>query len=288
MAAAYKNRVSLFHGPAFALPKFAAFKRVVTLHDFGFLRHPQWVAPDVRDYLRRMVPQAISVADGIIVPSPGILEELYEFFPTVRGRHVAIIPMGSEFAEHKYEGVTALTPPIDRPYILHVGTLEPRKNLGTLVKAYEKLARLGMPHVLVLVGNNPNVGSSVIDNLDPRIIVTGYVSRSDLAAWYAHASLYVQASWYEGFGMGTLEAYLWGIPIVASRTGWVVQLAESSDYPAVLIDDASDPEALFRAMERGISLGKEIPRSPDRCKGFTWVDIVHRHWYFYEEVVNGT
>lgn len=288
VAAAYRGKISIFHGPAYALPRFAPFKRVVTIHDFGFLRFPQWVDPDVRQYLSSMVPKSIQVADGIIVPTQEIEDEMYEFFPESRKKPVWVVPMGSVFGDNGPKPLP-YSPTGDTPYILHVGTLEPRKNIATLIQAFELLIRnYRIEHKLVLVGAKGWQDEKIRRAIDSfpfagHLILAGYVSLEELATWYAHASLYVQPSWYEGFGMATLDAYIWGLPIVASPTGWVTTLSEES-YPVQFVKDVSRPELLADALRHGLvrmTGGKALLASRN---DHSWLDISKRQWYLYEVI----
>jgi glycosyltransferase involved in cell wall biosynthesis len=120
---------------------------------------------------------------------------------------------------------------VDQPYILAVGTLEPRKNLPTLLRAFAKI-KDDIPHQLVLVGPEGWLTGKLKSTLDElalgdRVRLTGFVSDEELGGWYSAADLFAFPSYYEGFGLPTIEAMLCGAPVLASNT---------SSFPEVVGD----------------------------------------------------
>lgn len=279
--AASQAQLSVFHGPAFALPRWGAFRRVVTIHDLGYLRYPQFVEPAVVQYLRRMVPMSLKAADGIIVPTPQILEEVYAAYPAIRAKPGRVIPMAASLGPP----LQGLPRPRERPYLLHVGTIEPRKNLGTLLEAFAWAVGQGMDrHDLVCVGA-PGLESARFQarlkelGLQERVVVEGYVDDAALSAWYRYADAYVQPSWYEGFGMGTLEAYVQGLRIVATPTGWIAGVTD----PGVRLVEPDNAQAMGQAMLEGV---RAAPSPLRRDQVADWPAVLEQHRRFYHEMTD--
>ena len=277
-----RERVNIFHGPAFSLPLWGKFRKIVTIHDLGFLLDRSWVVEDVRNYLTRMVRLSLKVADHVIVPSDGVMQDLLRFFPWLDASDISVIPLGSRFAGDN-SNPSSKDSDNPRPYILHVGTLEPRKNIRRLIQAFElAVTQRGIPHDLVLVGTYGwNMDGWADELIFPeRVIAPGFVDDSQLKIWYQNADLYVQASHHEGFGLGTLDAFCVGLPIVATRTGWI---AENGDSTTVWIENSSQTEAVFDALCRGLLLGHRV-KGRDSSQ-WSWEHSHRMHWALYQNVV---
>ena len=285
--AAMKAKVDLFHGPGFSLPVWGKFKKVVTIHDLGFAKHPEWTDDTVSRYLKSIVPLSIRAADSIIVPTEEIQADLLEVYPELaRSKNIAVIPMGSLFAASPPRSEPMSTLNRQRPYILHVGTLEPRKNLGTLIKAFDIATQTqNIPHNLVLIGSKgwkterlegTIMGSRVKD----RIIIKGFVEEDELIHWYQRASLYVQPSHYEGFGMATLDAYCAGLPILSTKTGWVASMSD----PAIrFIEEAGNVDEVASGLAYMLEHA-EFPLNRNRER-WSWGEAMHQHCCLYETTV---
>jgi glycosyltransferase involved in cell wall biosynthesis len=136
------------------------------------------------------------------------------------------------------------------PFILFLGTLEPRKNLTTLVKALAPLKEK-IPHTLVLVGQKGWLWEEIFQTVDrlglrDRILWTGYIPDEDRVLFYNAAEFLVYPSWYEGFGMPLLEALQSGCPVIASRVSALPEVVED----AGLLIDPGDVAGLSQAMLR--------------------------------------
>jgi glycosyltransferase involved in cell wall biosynthesis len=233
--------------------------RATTVHDLVPIRFPEWVQRRTRRMHTAKYRDAGS-CDTIFVNSEFTGREVQELLRVPAERiHVA------------YPGVDArFAPEGDRadhgwPYLLSVATLEPRKNLGTLVAAFELLQRDDLR--LVLVGSEGWGRQPALEH--PRIVRLGYVDDEHLARLYRGASVFVYPSRFEGFGIPILEAMASGAPVVASSH-------ESMDEAcgnAALRADPESPEAIAAAVERVlgdpeplVALGRE------QAARFTWLE----------------
>lgn len=246
------GRLTLFHGTNFVLPPPGRAAGVVTVHDLAYLRMPDQVST-ASQRLADLVPRSVARAGAICVPSQAVAAEVEEAYPAARGR-VVVTPLGvaPEWSR---------TPPptaewlrrrgIDRPYLLFAGTVEPRKDLATLVRAYRMLAELDTdPPALVLVG--PEGWGT---GLDERPVPGGALLRlgrrpdDELRTLVAGARALVYPSRYEGFGLPLLEAFACGTPVVASDIPTTREvLGTAADLAALF--PVSDAEALLHRLRQ--------------------------------------
>jgi glycosyltransferase involved in cell wall biosynthesis len=161
------------------------------------------------------------------------------------------------------------------PFILCVGTVEPRKNLTRVVEAFARVRQGGLPHVLVLAGQTYFAAKDIMAtinrlHLEPYVTLVGYVPDEDLPALYNSADLFVYPSLYEGFGIPVLEAMACGTPVVASNATSIPEVAGT----AALLVDPRDVTALADAMVRALTdpdLRKWLHGAGiDRARQFSW------------------
>jgi alpha-1,3-rhamnosyl/mannosyltransferase len=220
LAAADGNRV-LF-APNYLFPplfRFARGARVATVHDLGLFKVPWAVRPDSGEALREGLERTLFAADLLLTPSEAVRRELIERGVSP-GRVRAIHHGPGTLSDQTIGEIPAGTPP---RYALHVGTIEPRKNVGTLLAAWRLLlARHSpAPPPLVLCGGwgwgaETVRGEIAAAGREGWAVHLGYVGPAALAALYAGAELVVFPSFYEGFGLPALEAMRSGAPLLAS------------------------------------------------------------------------
>lgn len=244
------------HSTNLAGPRLTHGKLVVTVHDLSFCRQPQWHKQANNEFSLRALTNAVANADLLIAPSTFTALELVELYPATRGR-VRVVP---EAVLPVYRPATDPAPVrevltrhgLERPYLLFVGTLEPRKNLVRLLKAYERLVAGGQEEFdLVLAGGTGWKAGPIEEALShspvrERIRRLGYVPGPDLPALYQGAWALVYPSLYEGFGLPVLEALACGVPVVTSAAASLPEVGGD----AALYLDPEDPEQLLDALER--------------------------------------
>lgn len=222
LTAADGNRV-LF-APNYLFPplfRFARGARVATVHDLGLFKVPWAVRPDSADALRERLERTLFAADLLLTPSAAVRRELIE--RGVSPDRVRAIHHGTGVLS---QAVPAPLPPGTPPrYALHVGTVEPRKNVPTLLAAWRLLRARGRhgidPPPLVLCGGWGWQAGEIRREIEAAaregwLVHLGYVSAGELAALYRDAELVVLPSFYEGFGLPAVEALQAGAPLVAS------------------------------------------------------------------------
>ena len=243
-----------------------ARRRVITIHDLTYKRFPDLLQKETLHNLEAHMPREIAAADAIICVSESTREDLLRYYQLDSRRAVAI-----------HSGVSVPSPGSRVPglppsYILFVSTIEPRKNLGVLLDAFERLkARNAYDGSLVVVGR---VGWKSED-LVPRLRGRGvhhldYLPPSELTSVYSNAEIFVLPSIYEGFGFPLLEAMAVGVPSIAARSSSLPEIGGD----AALYFDPADSRALEKQIERlanDPALRQElIAQGKKRAAGFRW------------------
>jgi len=241
----------VLHAPDFIAPPVARARRVITIHDLSFLIIPEVADPGNRAYLGQHVPRAARQANRVIAVSETTRQDVIERL-RIRPERVITVPNGVEphFRPLPHADLIALAPAVQARlglpprYLLHVGTIEPRKNLVRLIGAFMGLVASGRDdgHDLVLAGRRGWMYEAVFDaaeasGLRERIHFLDYVPEPDLPLLYNLATVFVYPSLYEGFGLPVLEAMACGTPVVAARTPALVELVGNA---AMLIDPTDE------------------------------------------------
>jgi glycosyltransferase involved in cell wall biosynthesis len=279
-AAAYVAWIELagcdvFFAANYFLPRLhsaVARKRVITIHDLTFKRFPELLQKETLENLDRQMTREIAAADAIICVSESTRRDLLRYYPVDPSRAVAIHSgLGAPASAVPFEGL----PP---RYVLFVSTIEPRKNLETLIDAYEQLrARGAYDGSLVVVGRIGWKSESLVTRLrGPGIIHLDYLPAAQLATVYEKAEVFVFPSIYEGFGFPLLEAMSRGVPSIAARSSSLPEIGGD----AALYFDPTDAHALAAQIERVVSDGalrEELSRKGRaRAAEFRWDDAAAR------------
>jgi len=280
--------VDVFFSPDFVLPPLRRARGVVTVHDLSFLATPAFHEPSLRRYLTRAVTRSVRRADHIFADSDFTRRELGRLLGVPAGKVRVVYPgveprfrpydRGREDDRARLDQVRAAFG-LHNPFVLSVGTLEPRKNFDGLIRAYAELRRRGFTrHELVIAGGRGWLGKerelyALVDELGlgGHVLFLGYVDDALLPALYNLAELFAFVSHYEGFGLPVLEALACGTPVVCARTA---SLPEVGGEAVLYVDDPQDPAAIAEALARGLedeSLREELRRAgPAQASRFTW------------------
>ncbi len=276
-------------GPAITPAGGAAL--VVTVHDLAPIRFADRYPRRARGMHKRGAKIAAAEAARIICPSRSTALDVEEFYGVERSR-IRVVPHGVDISGAELHDAGALWERrgISEPYVLWVGTQEQRKNVIGVLDAFARIAHRHPRLSLILHGPNGWLGDEVGEGLRHRglhgrtIVSEGSLPRSELAALYARAAVFVYPSLYEGFGMPVLEAMACGSPVVTSN---ISALPETAGDAALLVDPLDD-EALAQSIERIIedpALAEDLSRrGQKRAASFTWAEAARRTWAVYEEV----
>jgi len=287
-------QVDVFHGTNYCVPVFAPCPTVVTIHDLSlYTQSHTHEAANVKRGKRRM-PIMARLASLIIAPSEWTRREIVERL-RVSSEKVRVI------YEAAREGMKPLPPhfcqgvldkyQIRPPYLLYVGTIEPRKNLLTLIRAYDELLRTTpLRPQLVLAGGRGWLCDEVFKlaedlKLQDQVHFTGYVEDGDLPALYSAAEAFVYPSFYEGFGLPPLEAMACGAPVITSDVSSLPEVVGK----AGLTHAPNNTRALTEAMAK--LLGDETTREHFKREGlkqaakFSWERAARETQSIYDEVL---
>jgi glycosyltransferase involved in cell wall biosynthesis len=254
--------------------RFFGRRLVVTVHDLAFAVMPETVAPETLAHLRLRFPPTLRRAERVIAVSEATAGDLVEHFEIPRSRvHTIHEGLDPHFAAAAGESEPDASLPED--YLLFVSTIEPRKNVVGVLRAFELLAQWGYPGRLVIVGGwgwrTENIRNELENSpVRDRIVHLDYVERERMAAVYRQARALLFPSWLEGFGLPVLESMACGTPVVTSGRSAMPEVAgpagvyvdpESAHGIATgassLLEDADHCERLTR-------LGR------DRARRFSW------------------
>jgi len=251
------GRLDLFHSPDFVLPPVRRAQTLLTVHDLSFMRWPECSSPPLLEYLMAAVPRSVARADRILADSECTRQDLVELLD-VPAERIDVVYAGVEerFRPQADKAVDAVKARygIERPYVLGLGTLQPRKNFARLIEAFALAReRAGIPHALVIGGGEGWLSRGIhetIDRLGLRedVRLIGFVDDQDLPALYTGADLFAFPSLYEGFGIPVLEAMGCQTPVVTSRASSLPEVAGE----AALLIDPTDVEELADALVRGL------------------------------------
>ncbi len=274
-----KRSDGVFHGPAFAVPPRLSMPKVATIHDLTFCRLPETVDEATVRYLARVVPEALRTSAAIVVPSSEVAQDLVEYYPhLVQKDRIHVIHEGADRLPR-----VGGAPPLDVPYLLHLGTVEPRKNLPGLLSAWDAVRHEHhLPHQLVLVGNRGWKTEAFLKRVGDRtdIRVTGYLPDEELARFLAHADLVVTSSRYEGFGLPIVEALHQGSRVVSTPTG----VARDIRHPRLHVTAGFSEEDLAEGIVEGFQLPREDGDGMPAL--FAWQDTWKAHHDVYREVMS--
>lgn len=249
------DRPDVFWGPAHRLPLWLprSTARVVTIHDLCWLKAPQTMRTVTRRLDASLMPRAMQQADKVIAVSKATAHDLQNAFPGAADK-IMVIP----------EGASPLPPPhglealgeigVNSPFVLFVGTLEPRKNLDRLLKAFATIHR-DDPHCpsLVIAGGAGWGGQTLGEKcqtlgLREKVKILGRVDDQTLSTLYRHALCLAMPSLYEGFGLPLLEAMSFGTPVLTSNVSSMPEVAG----PAGLLVDPVSAESIVWGLKEMI------------------------------------
>lgn len=248
--------------------------QVVTIHDLNFLRHPERTRAEVRRDYPALARSHAHRADRIVVVSEFTAREVESLLGVGRDRISVCSP-----------GAPPWTPRQGPPaggYVLFFGTLEPRKNLGALLDAYEHLAarRRDLP-TLVLAGRATEQSGPWLERiqrapLDRLVRHVGYVDPDRRRELYEGAALLVQPSFEEGFGLPVLEAMTAGVPVVAANRGALPEVLEGAGSLVDPDDREQMAAAIAEALDDTAAAARMTAAGIARARAYTWQETARR------------
>lgn len=289
--------IDLFHHTDLVYPPVHRARTVMTLHDVSFELEPSFHGADFRRDVPPRVRRALAGAAAVIVPSRETERQLVERCG-IPARKIRVLPLGADHALRPERTDPRLGARrlgqlgIQRPYLLSVGTLEPRKNHLRLLDAFARFRRERpeRPHQLVLAGgfgwlDGPVRARLRETNADGRIVHLPDLDDGDLMALYDLAEQHVYPSLYEGFGLPVLESMARGVATITSRRGSLPEVGGD----AVLYADPEDPEelaGLMALLTEDDARRRELAEAGrNRARRFRWSDVARGHLEVYRSVL---
>jgi len=276
--------------PAAVPPAADGQRLVVTVHDLAFARYPELFTRRWRWLYRAGLRAAVRRADAIVTPSEATAQEL-RARTGIDPARVHVVPLGVAPVPSRAADAEAVLERlgVSRPYVLFVGTLEPRKNVARLVRAYRRAAASGVAHALVLAGwpgwRDDELRAEIEREGPGTVVELGGVDPEDLDPLYRGADAFAYPSLAEGFGLPVAEAMARGVPTITSS---VSSLPEVAGTAALLVDPTSDDQ-LAEAIELVLgdaSLADRLRREgPIRASRFTWDATAEGTLAVYREVL---
>lgn len=286
----------VYHGPNFYLPRFAG-RSVATFHDLSCYLWPHCHPPERVRYMEAEIELALQRASALITDTEYTRQEVARYFAWPLER-IHAVPLASAAEFHprtpvQLQPVLATLGLEAGGYTLYAGTIEPRKNIATLLDAYAQLApSLRQQWPLVVAGYRGWNSAALHERLQQGqaagwVRYLGYVDHGVLPHLMAGARLFAYPSWYEGFGLPVLEAMASGVPVVCSNASTLPEVAAN----AALFHDPADADALRQALQ--IGLHDEAWRAQARAEGlrqagrFSWQRCAQQTLQVYRTVLAG-
>ena len=281
------GRLELFHGLNQRLPDGVQAPRVATFHDL-FALSGNYSTPEFKERFGRLARETANKADHIIAVSAHTANQVARRLGFPRSR-ISVVHHGVEMldvppperCESMLRGLG-----VTRPFVLHMGTLQLRKNVERIVAAFEAA---GGSAQLVLAGSHGYGADRILGRIDQslfkdRIRLTGHVPGDVRACLYASAEVLLFPSLEEGFGLPVVEAFSVGLPVITSDASAAAEVAGDA---AMLVDPRSIGE-ITNALERVLEsreLRQELARKgSERVQEFTWKRCAARTWQVYRKL----
>lgn len=297
-----KRQIDLFHSTLFLLPVLCRCRAVVNVYDLTVYRYPASMEWKNRWILRLLLSRSIGVAGRIVTLSEFTRREMQSRWPE-SAEKVVVIPgapslgisetQEDDASRSGFERILRQHG-VQRPYLLYVGTVEPRKNIGRMLEAYSLLRRMGgRDHQMVLVGP-PGWGLRQIrrslerSDIRPYVKWLGYVPDEDLAVLYKHAELFLYLSLYEGFGFPPLEAMAAGTCVVAADRGSLPECLGDAAALVNPLDTNSIATTLHQLIQKEDLRQEYVQKGYLQSRRFSWEKSASKTVELYRELLSQT
>ncbi|MGI6278865.1 MAG: glycosyltransferase family 4 protein [Patescibacteria group bacterium] len=276
-----KDKPDVFFSPAHYAPRFCSIKSVVAIHDLAYLTHPKEFKKRDQKQLTAWTKYSVNQAQKIIAVSQNTKQDLLRFYQLPEKKiavvyngfdqnrfHTNLAKSTSQKVKDKYQ--------IKGDYLVYLGTLQPRKNLESLIKALPEIANKNPQIKLVIIGKRGWLYSTIFSlvealGLEKKVIFTDFVPDEEVPFLIAGAKAFVLPSLYEGFGITALEALACGVPVVVSK---VSSLPEVVGEAGLYIDNPKNYAQIAQQVNKILASKKLaedlIKKGLEQARKFSW------------------
>ncbi|MCA9973515.1 MAG: glycosyltransferase family 4 protein [Anaerolineales bacterium] len=274
----------IFFTPAHVIPWSYRRPSVATVHDLGYHHYPEAHTQSQLWYLKWSTRLNGRLSRHLIADSRTTAADLIRFYGTPPEKITVVYP-GTDPALEPIADPDAITPVLRRygvhpPYLLYLSTLQPRKNLIRLIRAY---VASGVPHQLVIAGKKGWLADPILDEIfhleldvARRIILPGFVPEGDKAALLSGATALLYPSLYEGFGFPVVEAQQCGTPVLAANTSSLPEIAGDSALLIDPLDVAALADGIRRLTRDPLLRHELVEKGHENVRRFTWRETAAR------------
>lgn len=273
------RKIDVFFSPAHYAPRYCPVPIVTTIHDLAYYYYPQEFLKKDLYKLQNWTKYSIERSKKVIAVSKTTKKDILKFYNTPDEK-IEVIYNGfekksSEDGKEVWEKISAEYHLSSHSYILYLGTLQPRKNIPTLIKAFKSFRETYKDFKLVLVGRKGWLYNEIFEevkkfDLTDSITFTGFIPDEEAISLYKHAFCFVLPSLYEGFGIPILEAMSFDCPVI---TSYASSLPEVGGEACLYFEPENADDLVFnlKLLKEDSSLRKElIQKGRERVKEFSW------------------
>jgi glycosyltransferase involved in cell wall biosynthesis len=285
---AHQHKVDVLHSPANVAPLFYSGKSIVHIHDLCFVVNPQWYSFAFRTFYNFIIPRLAHRATKLITNSNNSRNDLLQYFK-LPAEKVALVYWAVDQTFTRKKELVKERGDLPDDFILYVGSLEPRKNINTLIEAYS-LMRERRPDIrtkLVLIGGESPLFAAVrvkLKAFQEDVIFKGFVDDLMLRQYYQSAALVAYPSLYEGFGLPPLEAMASGSPVVTSYSSSIPEVVGDAAIMINPLDVSQLADALVRGLTDEELRATLIKRGYEQVAKFNWYRVARGTLAVYYEV----
>jgi len=288
-----REKVEIFHDPAFSAPLLGSIPVIVTVHDLAFLRYPHAFTWKTLCYFKAFLKQTLRRADIIISVSESVKKDLLDLYEISANKIVVIHEGTDEYFKKLYnkEDINRIKKKykISGDYLLSVSAINPRKNIIRILHAYKILLDKKIDIKLVLVGKKAwlyqNIEKELVKlHLSNKVIFTGHISKEELRILYNGASVFLYPSLYEGFGLPLLEAMACGTPVITSNISSMPEVVGPAGVLVNPLKCEEIAEGIIKLItDKGLRY-KKICLGFERVKKFSWKETAKKTLSVYEKL----
>lgn len=288
-----RDKLDVLHGLAYALPAVLPVPGIVTLYDLTFLHVPEAFPAFNRYYLRLISRVSAARAAHVCVISENTRRDVIRLLKVPADRVTVVYPgIASRFERPHDDEIASFRRQHGLPdrFVLYLGTLEPRKNVDTLIRAYARILRSGedVPPLIVAGAKGWNFEHIFAEveraGIGHKVHFPGYVPAAKQPYWYAAADVFVYPSYYEGFGLPVAEAMACGTPVVTSSAASLPEIVGDAGLTVPPDDDAALAEALARLLDSAELRETLSAAGRKRMTRFSWQQSARRQVAVYNRV----